>query len=66
MGGVELASRAGAVGARGYEVFLRAFEDSVVIRNAGDILQFSPMFNSSVDELERIVETVRRALRAID
>lgn len=66
MGGVELAPRAGAVGARGFEVFLRAFEDSVVIRNAGDILQFSPMFNSPVDELERIVETVRRALRAID
>ena len=66
MGGVELAPRAGAIGARGFEVFLRAFEDSVVIRNAGDILQFSPMFNSSVDELERIVETVRRALRAID
>jgi beta-alanine--pyruvate transaminase len=66
MGGVELAPRAGAIGARGFEVFLRAFEDSVVIRNAGDILQFSPMFNSPVDELERIVETVRRALRAID
>ena len=65
MGGVELASRAGSIGARGYEVFLRAFEDGVVIRNAGDILQFSPMFNSSVDELERIIETVRRALRAI-
>lgn len=65
MGGVELAPRAGAAGARGQEVFLRAFEDGVVIRNGGDTLQFAPMFNSSIDELERIVETVRRALRAI-
>ncbi|MCF8149422.1 MAG: aspartate aminotransferase family protein [Burkholderiaceae bacterium] len=63
MGGVELAPREGAIGARGFEVFLQAFEDGVVIRSAGDILQFSPMFKSSQDELERIVETVRRALR---
>ena len=63
MGGVELAPRSGAIGARGFEVFLKAFEDRLVIRNSGDILQFAPMFKSSEAELERIVETVRRALR---
>lgn len=66
MGGVELASRAGTVGARGFEVFLGAFGDGVVIRNAGDILQFSPFFNSTTDELERIVDTVRKQLRALN
>ena len=65
MGGVELAPRKDAVGARGFEVFLRAFEDGVVLRNGGDIIQFAPMFNATPDELERIIETVRRALRAI-
>ena len=63
MGGVELAPRSGAIGARGFEVFLKAFEDGLVIRSAGDILQFAPMFKSTEAELERIVETVRRALR---
>jgi beta-alanine--pyruvate transaminase len=65
MGGVELAPRAGEPGKRGFEVFLRCFEDGVVIRNSGDIIQFSPMFNSSHDELVRIIETVRKNLRAI-
>ncbi len=65
MAGVELAPRPGAPGARGLEVFLRCFEDGVVIRNAGDIVQFSPFFSSSLDELERIIETVRRALRVV-
>lgn len=65
MGGLDIASRAGAVGARGAEVFARCWDEGVVIRNVGDILAFSPFLNSSVDELERIFETVRRALRSI-
>ena len=65
MAGVELAPRAGEPGKRGFEVFLGAFNDGVVVRNSGDIIQFSPMFNSTHDELERIVETVRKQLRAI-
>ena len=65
MAGVELAPRAGEPGKRGFEAFLGAFNDGVVVRNSGDIIQFSPMFNSTHDELERIVETVRKQLRAI-
>lgn len=65
MGGLDIASRAGAVGARGTEVFQRCWDEGVVIRNVGDILAFSPFLNSSADELERIFETVRRALRAV-
>lgn len=65
MGGIELAPRSGAPGARGYEVFLKCFEAGVVIRNGGDILQFSPFLDSTPDELTRIFETVREALRAV-
>ena len=65
MGGIELAPRPGAPGARGYEVFLKCFEAGVVIRNGGDILQFSPFLDSTPDELTRIFETVREALRAV-
>ena len=62
MGGVELAPRDGAPGARGYEVFLKCFEAGVVIRNGGDVLQFSPFLNATPDELAQIFTTVRQAL----
>jgi beta-alanine--pyruvate transaminase len=65
MGGIELAPRAGATGARGFESFLKCFEAGVVIRNGGDILQFSPFLDSTPDELSRIFDTVRQALRSI-
>ncbi|AKU10262.1 beta alanine--pyruvate transaminase [Azoarcus sp. CIB] len=65
MGGIELAPRPGAVGARGFEVFLKCFEAGVVIRNGGDVLQFSPFLDSTPDELGRIFDTVRQALRNI-
>ena len=65
MGGVELAPRTGSPGARGFEVFMRCFNDGVVIRNSGDIIQLSPFFGSTEDELTRIIDTIRRALRAL-
>ena len=65
MGGIELAPRTGAVGARGFEVFLKCFEAGVVIRNGGDVLQFSPFLDSTPDELGRIFDTVRQALRTV-
>jgi beta-alanine--pyruvate transaminase len=65
MGGIELAPRPGSPGARGFEVFLRSFEEGVVIRNSGDIIQLSPFFGSTDDELIRIFDTIRRALRAL-
>ena len=65
MGGIELAPRAGAPGARGFDVFLKCFEAGVVIRNGGDILQFSPFLDSTPDELARIFDTVRQALRSV-
>ena len=65
MGGIELAPRQGAPGARGFEVFLGCFERGVVIRNGGDILQFSPFLDSTPDELARIFDTVRDVLATV-
>ncbi len=65
MGGIELSPRAGAPGARGTEVFLQCWRDGVVIRNAGDILQFSPFLDSTSMEFTRIFDSVRRALRNV-
>lgn len=41
VGGAELAQRAGAPGARAYDVLVRRFEKGVLTRYAGDILAFS-------------------------
>jgi beta-alanine--pyruvate transaminase len=65
MGGIELAPRGGAAGARGFEAFLKCFEAGVVIRNGGDVLQFAPFLDSSADELGRIFDTVRAALQEL-
>ncbi len=65
MGAIELSPRPGEPGARGFEVFLKCFEAGVVIRNGGDILQFSPFLDSTPDEFARIFDTVRSALRMV-
>jgi beta-alanine--pyruvate transaminase len=63
--GVELESRPGAVGARGYEVFLKCFNAGVLIRYTGDILAFSPPLIVDAKQIEQIFATVGSALRDV-
>ncbi|WP_233869024.1 aspartate aminotransferase family protein [Paraburkholderia adhaesiva] len=63
--GIELESRSGAPGARAYEAFLKCFEAGVLIRFTGDILAFSPPLIVSEEQIERIFDTVRNALAAV-
>jgi len=63
MGGVDLAPRPGAAGARGLEVHKRCFwEEDLVVRNGMDILQFSPFLNSRPEDITMTVEKVRKVL----
>jgi beta-alanine--pyruvate transaminase len=67
MGGVDLAPRAGAIGARGLEVHKKCFwEEDIIVRNGGDILQFSPFLNSRPEDIDMTVEKVRRVLDSLD
>ncbi|MDJ0904999.1 MAG: aspartate aminotransferase family protein [Woeseiaceae bacterium] len=67
MGAIELAPRDGAPGARGLETHKRCFwEEDLVMRNAMDVLSFSPFLNSKVDEMEQSFEAIRRVVDAID
>ncbi len=61
--GIELASRPGAPGARAYEVFVKCFEQGVLIRYTGDILAFSPPLIINDAQIGQIFETVRRVLQ---
>ena len=61
--GVELASRPGKVGARAFEVFTRCFNDeNVLIRTTGDIIALSPPLIVEKEQIDQIIDAVRREL----
>jgi beta-alanine--pyruvate transaminase len=62
VGGIELASRDGAPGARAYDVFTDCFRAGLLIRVTGDIIALSPPLIIEPDQIGRIAETVRGAL----
>ena len=62
VGGIELASRDGAPGARGYDVFTDCFRAGLLIRVTGDIIALSPPLIIEPDQIGRIAETLRAAL----
>jgi beta-alanine--pyruvate transaminase len=66
LGGMELAPRDGAPGARAYEVFVRCYEKGVLTRYTGDILAFSPPLIVEEEQLEQIFATVAEVLKATD
>jgi beta-alanine--pyruvate transaminase len=67
MGGVDLAARPGAPGARGLEVHKRCYwEQDLVVRNGADTLQFSPFLNARPEDITLTVEKVRRVLDSLD
>ncbi|MDT8319818.1 MAG: aspartate aminotransferase family protein [Xanthomonadales bacterium] len=67
MGGVDLAPRPGAPGARGLEVHKMCFwEENLVVRNGMDTLQFSPFLNSRPEDLTMTVEKVRKVLDRLE
>jgi len=67
MGGIDIVSQPEAVGARGLEVHKKCFwEQDLVVRNGGDILQFSPFLNSRPEDISMIFEKVRKVLDSID
>jgi beta-alanine--pyruvate transaminase len=64
--GIDLASRPGAVGERGYEAMERAFQDEdLVIRITGDTLAIAPPLIVSELQIGEIFEKVGRVIRAI-
>ena len=67
MGAIELAPRDGQPGSRGLEVHKRCFwDEDLVMRNAMDVLSFSPFLNSRIDEMEQSFAAIRRVVDAID
>jgi beta-alanine--pyruvate transaminase len=62
VGAVELAPRAGAPGARGFEVYLKCFDKGVLVRNTGDIIALAPALIVEEGQIAEVVSTLREAL----
>jgi beta-alanine--pyruvate transaminase len=63
--GIELASRPGAPGARGTEVFQKCFDRGVLVRTTGDIVAISPPLIVESAQIGRIFETLREVLLGV-
>ena len=63
VGAIHLASRDNAAGSRGYEVFESCFWDGLMVRCTGDIIALSPPLTIERTHIDRIVETLGRAIQ---
>ena len=66
MGGIELAPRPGAPGARGFEAYLKCYEKNVLIRSTGDIMAIAPALIVEEKQIDQIVTTLREVLSTVD
>jgi beta-alanine--pyruvate transaminase len=64
IGGIELAPRPGRPTERAMAVFHRCFDDGLLVRVTGDIVALSPPLTVERSHVDRIVETLDRAIRA--
>ena len=63
--GVELAPRAGAPGARAYEVFVKCYEAGVLVRATVDILAISPPLIISRAQIDEVFSTLGEVIRGV-
>ena len=66
IGAIELEPRPGAPGQRGYDAMLKACDLGLMVRVTGDIIALSPPLIIGREQVDQIVEIVRKVLAAID
>jgi beta-alanine--pyruvate transaminase len=66
IGAVELETRQGKPGARGFDVFLKCFERGVMVRQTGDTIAMAPPLVIEPKQIDRIVETLGAVIRETD
>ena len=63
VGGIEMSSRNGEVGKRGYDVFENAFhEENVLLRFTGDIIALSPPLIAEKHHVDQIMDSLRNII----
>lgn len=66
LAGIDIAPRDGQPGARGAAVNQSCFDAGVLVRTAGDTMMLSPPLIISEDQIGMLVDTIRKALIAVD
>lgn len=65
-GAIDLASRPGAIGERGQDIFRAAYDDGLLIRVTGDTIALSPPLIITESQIGEIAERIRTLLRRLD
>jgi beta-alanine--pyruvate transaminase len=65
IGGIELAPRDGAPGARGYEVFTHAWRAGALIRVTGDTIALSPPLIIEQSHIDQLMAVISKAITAV-
>ncbi|MGD9878692.1 aspartate aminotransferase family protein [Reyranella sp.] len=62
--GIDLAPK-GAVGTRGYEAFVKAFELGLMVRQAGDAIAMSPPLVIEKAQIDEIIDIAAKTIKAV-
>jgi beta-alanine--pyruvate transaminase len=62
---IEFESRAGAPGARGYDVFVKAFEKGILVRASGDIIAMSPPLIVEPAHIDELITRLGEVIRTV-
>jgi beta-alanine--pyruvate transaminase len=63
--GLEFEPRAGAPGARAFDVYLKCFERGILVRNTGDTIALSPPLIIERTHIDELYGTLAAAIRAV-
>jgi beta-alanine--pyruvate transaminase len=63
--GIELESRAGAVGARAFETFQRCFDRGVLVRVTGDVVAMSPPLIVEREQIDGMASAISEAVASL-
>ena len=63
VGGIEMSSKNGEVGSRGYDVFERGFHDeNILLRFTGDIIALSPPLIAGKEDIDQIIKSLKKII----
>ena len=65
IGAIELAPIAGEPTKRAFSAFLKAYESGLLIRTTGDIIALSPPLIITTEQIDELVDGIRKVLHAI-
>jgi beta-alanine--pyruvate transaminase len=65
LGGIDLAPRPGAPGARAFELYKACYEQGVLVRASGDMIVLSPPFIITEAQIDTIAGTLAANLKAL-